>query len=215
MKELSKRSGEVQNDPIQLDLLKQYMAEEAVVAEKEAKEKALRRSEIKNATKPDPLLEQMSHIEGYTPENEPVKTGDMEEKQQRDDRSTKSEKQDPTDGLGESVKEHHIEQEEPDKPEDVRKGPTDMSQQKTSYYNMMGQLRNRRPFISVKGYVGLGPVDTQAGDLVVIFLGGKFPYILRPNKTGTYALVGEAYVQCVMYGEFMEREADVEEFVLE
>lgn len=71
------------------------------------------------------------------------------------------------------------------------------SDEMQSYYNMMGRLWFRRPFISTKGFVGLGPVSTQVGDVIVIFLGAKFPYIVRKSESGdgTYTLVGEAYIQ--------------------
>ncbi|KAL9613631.1 MAG: hypothetical protein Q9167_001859 [Letrouitia subvulpina] len=90
------------------------------------------------------------------------------------------------------------------------------SDEMQSYYNMMGRLRFRRPFISTKGYVGLGPVPTQVGDVIVTFLGAKFPYILRKSDSGdgTYTLVGETYVQGVMYGEFMRIGPETEWFVL-
>jgi hypothetical protein len=42
----------------------------------------------------------------------------------------------------------------------------------------------------------------QAGDILVIFRGAKFTYVLKKNADGTFTLVGEAYVQGVMYGEF-------------
>jgi hypothetical protein len=50
---------------------------------------------------------------------------------------------------------------------------------KFSYFNMMGELHNRRPFILASGYVGLGPSCLQVGDLICIFFGAKLPYILR------------------------------------
>jgi hypothetical protein len=58
------------------------------------------------------------------------------------------------------------------------------SMEKSSYYNMMGKLHNRRSFMSAKGYVGLGPEHLLEGDVIVILLGAKFPYILRSNGAG-------------------------------
>jgi hypothetical protein len=63
----------------------------------------------------------------------------------------------------------------------------------------------RKPFLSKKGYMGLCAGSIQEGDITVIFLGGKFPYIIRENDDGTFRLIGEAYVHGIMYGEFMER----------
>ncbi|KAI4164281.1 MAG: hypothetical protein LQ342_002246 [Letrouitia transgressa] len=90
------------------------------------------------------------------------------------------------------------------------------SEEAQSYYNMMGRLRFRRPFISTKGFVGLGPGCTQAGDTIAIILGAKFPYILRRvgGRDQRYTLVGEAYVQGIMYGEFMQSGVEIEEFII-
>ena len=86
----------------------------------------------------------------------------------------------------------------------------------SSYYNMMGRLRFRRPFISEKGFVGLGPACLEEGDAIVVILGAKLPYILRRtgNEVDTYTLVGEAYVHGIMYGEFMQSDAEFQQFVL-
>jgi hypothetical protein len=95
-------------------------------------------------------------------------------------------------------------------------GDTNVSatQEQDSYYTAMGRLRNRRPFISARGYIGLGPIELQAGDIVVIFMGAKLPYILRRYESSRYRLVGEAYVQGIMYGEFMVNVGTPEDFVL-
>jgi rRNA processing protein Gar1 len=51
--------------------------------------------------------------------------------------------------------------------------------------------------------------DTAAiGDIVVVFKGAKFPYILWKYKDKVeekYTLVGEAYVHRIIYGEFTEQ----------
>jgi hypothetical protein len=77
----------------------------------------------------------------------------------------------------------------------------------------MKNLHSRRPFTSMSGYVGLLPMHAQQGDKVVIFQGGKTPYILR-EKAGVHELIGEAYVHGVMYGEFMTEEVPITEFHL-
>jgi hypothetical protein len=78
------------------------------------------------------------------------------------------------------------------------------------YRNMMGWQRDRRPFLSEKGYVGLAPLHVQAGDVIVLFVKAKFPYVLRDSGNGTYSLVGEAYVHGIMYGEFFGLKTDVD-----
>ena len=46
------------------------------------------------------------------------------------------------------------------------------------------------------------------------FLRTRFPYILRKSLLVGWMLVGEAYVQGIMYGEFMEEEKREEVFSL-
>ena len=75
---------------------------------------------------------------------------------------------------------------------------------RSSFCNMMNWQRDRRPFLSVKGYVGLTPLHAQVGDVIVIFENAKFPYILRDYGDVTYAFIGEAYVHGIMYGEYVE-----------
>ncbi|KAF0329377.1 hypothetical protein GQ607_003326 [Colletotrichum asianum] len=41
----------------------------------------------------------------------------------------------------------------------------------------------------------------QSGDVVVALAGADIPFVLRPVEGG-YILVGECYVEGVMYGEF-------------
>ncbi|KAH8704607.1 heterokaryon incompatibility protein-domain-containing protein [Phaeosphaeriaceae sp. PMI808] len=83
-----------------------------------------------------------------------------------------------------------------------------------SYYTMMGDHVERRPFVTVKGFVGLAPRDAKEGDIIVIFPGSKFPYVLRECGDGMYVLVGEAFVHGIMYGEFGIREREMQDFVL-
>jgi hypothetical protein len=85
---------------------------------------------------------------------------------------------------------------------------------KTAYFNMMGWQRDRRPFLSEKGYVGLAPVHVEVGDVLVLFSGAKFPYVVRKKDDATYTFVGEAYVHGIMYGEFMKGEVKAKSFTL-
>jgi hypothetical protein len=65
---------------------------------------------------------------------------------------------------------------------------------------------NGRRAFRAGSYVGLGPEDVEPGDLVVIPLGSRVPFIAR-NVEGTttagYQLIGEAFVQGVMKGEIL------------
>jgi hypothetical protein len=79
----------------------------------------------------------------------------------------------------------------------------------------VGEYRRfKRPFLTVKGFLGLCAGEIEDGDTIVIFLGGKFPYILRDNGDGTFKFIGEAYVHGIMFGEFMDGYVDMQQFVL-
>ena len=67
----------------------------------------------------------------------------------------------------------------------------------------------------MQGYIGLAPDHTQKSDILVIFLGGKFPYILRKAGNEMYRFIGEAYVHDIMYEQFMEGDLKIEKFILE
>lgn len=72
----------------------------------------------------------------------------------------------------------------------------------TSYYKIrMRQMRNKRPFVSKTGYVGMGPAEMRRGDWVVVFLGARLPYVIRPYDANYWLLVGECYCDGIMDGE--------------
>jgi hypothetical protein len=56
-------------------------------------------------------------------------------------------------------------------------------------------------FVSATRYIGLGPADTQDGDVICIVLGSEVPFLLRPADGGRYTFVGECYVHGCMDGE--------------
>ena len=59
----------------------------------------------------------------------------------------------------------------------------------------------RKPFVSGKGHLGLGPIQLKAGDFIALFGGADMPFVLRQNMDGRYQLIGEAYVDGIMDGE--------------
>jgi hypothetical protein len=72
----------------------------------------------------------------------------------------------------------------------------------------------RRFFCTKSGFIGLTAPATAVGDIVVIFLGGEAPFVIRENEfSDTYTLVGGAYVHDIMYAEAM-RSDGIETFVL-
>ncbi|KAJ8069679.1 hypothetical protein OCU04_000107 [Sclerotinia nivalis] len=54
----------------------------------------------------------------------------------------------------------------------------------------------RALFFTAEGYLGLGPMATQPGDIVSVFLGCDPPMVLRPRADGAFELVG----YCFVYG---------------
>ena len=81
-------------------------------------------------------------------------------------------------------------------------------------------------FATTGGRVDLGPLDAKAGDQVCIFRAGSTPFVLRQTDDSSTegarlenvslcSLVGDAYVDGIMYGELLEEvEASETLFVL-
>jgi hypothetical protein len=64
--------------------------------------------------------------------------------------------------------------------------------------------RHRSFFATSDGRVGLGPEHLQEGDLVCIIVNAYTPFVLRQRQdnSGFFELIGEAYVDGIMHGEF-------------
>lgn len=62
--------------------------------------------------------------------------------------------------------------------------------------------------VTKRGYAGLVPIVANTGDKVILFHGGKVPFLLRDNGDH-FALVGECYIHGIMHGEGLALE-DVE-----
>ncbi|KAK0662080.1 heterokaryon incompatibility protein-domain-containing protein [Cercophora samala] len=65
---------------------------------------------------------------------------------------------------------------------------------------------NKKPFLTTKGYLGMGPADMEVGDVVVVFCGGRIPFVVRqlPVKEDgreTFSFLGEAFCDGIMDGE--------------
>lgn len=71
---------------------------------------------------------------------------------------------------------------------------------------------NRCFFTADSGHVGCGPKITEAGDIVAVFLGAKYPYLLRPTTPldGTYRFVGMTIIPRIMHGEVFRRNVKVQ-----
>ncbi|KAN0122842.1 Heterokaryon incompatibility protein (HET) domain containing protein [Hyaloscypha variabilis] len=62
---------------------------------------------------------------------------------------------------------------------------------------------NRVLFTTSKGYMGVGPKVSKAGDVVCVLGGGTVPILLRPAN-GHFQVVGESYVHGIMEGEAVQ-----------
>ncbi|KAF2856513.1 HET-domain-containing protein [Plenodomus tracheiphilus IPT5] len=76
--------------------------------------------------------------------------------------------------------------------------------------------RERRFFVTEKGYLGLGPDGVGVGDEVFVVVGVGTPFVLRRGGGGDdgceeYKIVGEAYVHGIMDGEFMQTRPEIVE----
>jgi hypothetical protein len=73
----------------------------------------------------------------------------------------------------------------------------------------------RRMMVTSRGFVGAAHRQSQTGDSIVLLKGATLPMVLRKCEGG-WRIVGEAYVQGIMNGEFWnkQKEGDFEEFYL-
>ncbi|KAG6005387.1 hypothetical protein E4U54_000357 [Claviceps lovelessii] len=85
------------------------------------------------------------------------------------------------------------------------------------FASSMGMTVNRHALcVTQERLIGLMPLLTRDGDMVVIFHGCDVPYVIRPaqEEQGCYRLVGEAYVHGVMNGEAMQNGRDYVDITL-
>jgi hypothetical protein len=81
-----------------------------------------------------------------------------------------------------------------------------------SYMAMMGDMQNRRPFMTRLGFIGLGPAEMLPTDVICVLM--VVLYVLRECRGRGHILVGEAYCDGIMDGEFIEMHSSEETFVL-
>lgn len=75
--------------------------------------------------------------------------------------------------------------------------------------------RGRTLFKTTKGMFGLGHVAIRPGDVVSLLWGVGSPIVLRPRNDGDgggFTFAGDAYVDGIMYGEFLETMPAHEDF---
>ena len=71
-------------------------------------------------------------------------------------------------------------------------------------------LNNHAVFITLQGYLGLGPALTEVGDSVVIFGGSQTPFVMREIGSAgddglekDFCILGDCYLHGFMYGELL------------
>lgn len=76
---------------------------------------------------------------------------------------------------------------------------------KHNYRESMRKMQGKRPFLTKMGYLGMGPIEGRSGDIVVVFCGGRIPFVLRPldgsSGHSEFLYIGEAYCDGIMDGE--------------
>ena len=65
----------------------------------------------------------------------------------------------------------------------------------------------RRFCTTTRGRLGFVPTIAQRGDLICILYGGEVPYLLRPQSSNSYIVLGECYVDGIMHGEALTRDS--------
>ena len=81
------------------------------------------------------------------------------------------------------------------------------------------EAKDRRVFITSKGYMGLGRRSCKVGDIVCVLNLANIPFVLRRSlskDTGkhNYRLIGEAYLHGIMDGEYTPLPSEIETFTL-
>lgn len=80
--------------------------------------------------------------------------------------------------------------------------------------NISERAYNRRPFLTHRGFLGLGPGQATKGDQLVVLQGGGTPHIIRQTGKSGFQFLGEAYVEGLMDGEALHGAPLLETFQL-
>jgi hypothetical protein len=79
---------------------------------------------------------------------------------------------------------------------------------KTNLYEDTKRMWHARTtFVASGDFVGLGPSETQQGDVLCLLKGGRVPYVLRRQGT-RYCFVGEALVHGIMDGQLLRNPSE-------
>lgn len=85
---------------------------------------------------------------------------------------------------------------------------------KQAMEDMAERMEGWKFAVTYTGYMGLVPLETREGDVVMVVCGARVPFVLRPvvkgeedvHGTDEYQVVGECYLHGVMAGEKIRKE---------
>ncbi|KAF5011450.1 hypothetical protein FDECE_2439 [Fusarium decemcellulare] len=96
--------------------------------------------------------------------------------------------------------------------------PKAVQEAQTRYLQAFDTIAHGRCLvITSRGYMGLGPLSSSVGDKVVVFCGGKTPYVVHPLAKGSgerFRFEGEAYVYGLMDGEAFQHDPPLRDFTI-
>lgn len=70
-----------------------------------------------------------------------------------------------------------------------------------NYASALSVSAVRRGYRGVEGFVGIGPLELQDGDIICVLFGATVPVALRPLHNGFYSYIGDLYCHGIMDGE--------------
>lgn len=88
--------------------------------------------------------------------------------------------------------------------------PTSHSESRVAFNDRIRRvLARRRIFLTSRNYLGIAAESTDIGDEVWILPSQATPFVMRPSENDdSLTLIGEAYVDGIMYGEAMKWEGE-------
>lgn len=79
------------------------------------------------------------------------------------------------------------------------------------YENAQARVISKKFCATSKRYLGWLVEAGAVGDVVCIFSGCTVPFLLRPDGDDHYILIGECYIQGIMYGEALAKDDLIEQ----
>jgi hypothetical protein len=82
-------------------------------------------------------------------------------------------------------------------------------------FRMQADYEQRVLILTEMGLLGMGPLESQAGDVVWVLAGSRTPVLLRKATEGRWKLIGEVYIHGIMHGEVTDWGRPLEDILLE